>query len=193
MAAMRQPMLLLLWALPLGALNSCDTPTERATLMRHGRLIPRADAPGRPQSPRAATRTTEAPRPAAQALPPTWQQGDLNALQGAKLVRIYLNEQRGELLVDGRAVMGFPVCTGRNNSTPTGRYHILEKQVRHRSNLYHVPMPYFMRLTYDGIGMHIGDVYNRPVSHGCVRLPGAACRTLYRLVPIGTPVDILRS
>ena len=41
--------------------------------------------------------------------------------------------------------------------------------------------------------MHIGDVYNRPVSHGCVRLPGAACRTLYRLVPIGTPVDILRS
>lgn len=192
MDAMRQPMLLL-WALLLGTLSSCDTPTERATLTRHGRIIPRTDAPVRPQCPRAATRTTEAPRPAARALPPTWQQGDLNGLRGAKLVRIYLHEQRGELLVDGRAVMGFPVCTGRNNSTPAGRYHILEKQVRHRSNLYHVPMPYFMRLTYDGIGMHIGDVYNRPVSHGCVRLPGAACRTLYRLVPIGTPVDILRS
>ncbi|MGN0865138.1 MAG: L,D-transpeptidase [Akkermansia sp.] len=186
---MRQPMLLL-WALLLGTLSSCDTPTERATLTRHGRIIPRTDAPVRPQCPRAATRTS---RPAAQALPPTWQQGDLNGLRGAKLVRIYLHEQRGELLVDGRAVMGFPVCTGRNNSTPAGRYHILEKQVRHRSNLYHVPMPYFMRLTYDGIGMHIGDVYNRPVSHGCVRLPGPACRTLYRLVPIGTPVDILRS
>ncbi|MGN0836748.1 MAG: L,D-transpeptidase family protein [Akkermansia sp.] len=191
MAGKRQQVLLL--GALLVALSSCDTPTERATLMRNGRIIPRADAPVRPQRPQATTRSTDAPRPVAQPLSPTWQQGDLNGLQGAKLVRIYLHEQRGELLVGGRAVMGFPVCTGRNNSTPTGRYHILEKRVRHRSNLYHVSMPYFMRLTYDGIGMHIGDVYNRPVSHGCVRLPGAACRTLYRLVPVGTPVEILRS
>lgn len=107
-------------------------------------------------------------------------------------MRIHLARQRGELLMDGRVAMDFPVCTGRRNSTPEGHYHILEKDRAHRSNLYHVAMPYFMRLTYDGIGLHVGDVYSAPVSHGCIRLTREACVPLYRLLPVGTPVIISR-
>lgn len=112
---------------------------------------------------------------------------------GSPTVHIHLARQRGELLLDGQTAMDFPVCTGRQNSTPEGTYHILEKDRRHRSNLYHVAMPYFMRLTYDGIGLHVGDVYSAPVSHGCIRLTREACLPLYSLLPVGTPVIISRS
>lgn len=29
-------------------------------------------------------------------------------------------------------------------------------------------MPYFMRLTDSGIGMHVGPVFQTPQSHGCI-------------------------
>ena len=87
--------------------------------------------------------------------------------------------------------MDFPVCTGRGaKSTPAGRFRIIEKQVEHRSNLYDCPMPYFMRLTWSGIGMHVGDVYRKPASHGCIRLPQVACEPLFRALPYGSRVEI---
>ena len=53
-------------------------------------------------------------------------------------------------------------------------------------------MPYWMRLTWDGIGMHQGNVPRHPASHGCIR-------TYYKVVPIvfhktriGTPVKIVK-
>jgi hypothetical protein len=57
------------------------------------------------------------------------------------------------------------------------------------------PMPYFMRFhTLDGkasaIGFHQGYVPSRPASHGCIRLPSGAAKSLYTLVPSGTPVFI---
>lgn len=122
-----------------------------------------------------------------------WKDETLMRQAGARRVRIRLRSQRGELLVDGRVAMDFPVCTGRNDSTPEGSFRILEKDRRHRSNLYHVSMPYFMRLTYDGIGLHVGDLYGAPVSHGCIRLPREACEALYNLLSVGCPVDITRS
>lgn len=123
----------------------------------------------------------------------TWTDTALMRSKGAALVHIRLSTQRGVLLLNGRVAMDFPVSTGKNGSTPTGRYHIVEKEVRHRSNIYHVSMPYFMRLTYDGIGLHVGDVYRVPVSHGCIRLTREACIPLFRRLPLGTPVLITAS
>lgn len=112
---------------------------------------------------------------------------------GTPSVHIHLARQRGELLLDGQVAMDFPVCTGRRNATPVGTYHVLEKDRRHRSNLYYVAMPYFMRLTYDGIGLHVGEVYSVPVSHGCIRLTREACVELYRVLPVGAEVTISQS
>jgi hypothetical protein len=53
-------------------------------------------------------------------------------------------------------------------------------------------MPYFMRLTYDGVGMHAGPI-PRPgfrASHGCIRMPRKMAPIVFAHVPIGTPVTI---
>lgn len=108
--------------------------------------------------------------------------------------------------------------------TPTGTFSIIEKVVDKRSNLYGqivdqngniliadadvrdtdydsalgeflgAPMPYWMRLTPGGIGMHAGPIPlpARPVSHGCIRLPERFARKLFRLAPEGTTVVIRR-
>jgi len=106
--------------------------------------------------------------------------------------------------------------------TPPGSYQVLEKlKADKRSNLYgkiydaegnvhnsnadstqdSIPeggkfvgasMPYWMRLTWGGIGMHRGDVPRYAASHGCVRTYSAAVSTVYSQVRVGTPVSIVK-
>jgi len=106
--------------------------------------------------------------------------------------------------------------------TPTGQFEVIEKVSDKRSNLYGkiynsagevidwdaragreaVPtggrfagakMPYFLRLTYDGVGLHAGSIPNpgEPASHGCIRLPKDVAPVLFRNVSYGTPVTIV--
>ena len=55
------------------------------------------------------------------------------------------------------------------------------------------PMPYWMRLTSYGIGMHAGPIPRPglPASHGCIRLPEAMAAKLFEIVQVGTPVTII--
>jgi lipoprotein-anchoring transpeptidase ErfK/SrfK len=53
-------------------------------------------------------------------------------------------------------------------------------------------MPYWMRLTWSGLGMHQGNVPRYPASHGCVRIPSKVASTVYSKTDIGTPVSIVR-
>lgn len=135
-------------------------------------------------------------------------------------VEISLQEQRGLLLVDGAVAMDFPVATGKaSHPTPKGSYKIIEKKKDHKSNLYGrivsddgqtvvsdadarthavpedgrfvgAPMPYWMRLTPTGVGLHVGQVPGRPVSHGCIRLRRDVAIKLFRILDIGSPVTI---
>ena len=117
----------------------------------------------------------------------------LNA-EGARRVEIDLARQRGLFLVGGKVAMDFPVCTGtKRNPTPTGSFRISQKDIDHVSNIYDVPMPCFMRLTDYGVGLHVGDVFRTPASHGCIRLTQEACVPLYHRAPSGTRVVIRRS
>ncbi|UHD15983.1 L,D-transpeptidase [Thiocapsa bogorovii] len=107
--------------------------------------------------------------------------------------------------------------------TPTGRFAVMEKVENKRSNLYGkvvkngkvvrsnakagrdpIPagasfegarMPYFMRLTYDGIGLHAGPIPRpgQPASHGCIRLPSTLAPVLFKHVSHGTEVTIVGS
>jgi hypothetical protein len=75
--------------------------------------------------------------------------------------------------------------------TPTGAFAILEKDADHRSNLYEdAPMPWMLRLTWDGVALHGGHVAGEPASHGCVRLPAAFARRLYEVADLGAAVVI---
>lgn len=121
----------------------------------------------------------------------TWKNDALMRSPGKKRVVIDLANQRGMCLVDEQIAMDFPVCTGtQSHLTPTGIFRISEKDIFHHSNLYNCPMPYFMRLTNSGIGLHIGDVYRSPASHGCIRITRDACIDLFNALPTGTEVVI---
>ena len=138
-------------------------------------------------------------------------------------VEIALKEQRGLLLVNGAIAMDFPIASGKKtHPTPTGSYTIRAKEKDYASNLYGkvydasgvivvedadtrenaIPeggrfegakMPYWMRLTDSGVGLHVGYVPGRPASHGCIRLKNDTAAELFKLTKIGTPVVIAES
>ena len=78
------------------------------------------------------------------------------------------------------------------HETPTGAFTVSEKDIDHHSSLYeNASMPFFMRLTDGGVGLHAGFIPGYPASHGCVRLPYGMARELYQHVESGTPVEII--
>lgn len=129
-----------------------------------------------------------------------------------------LKTQRGFLMNGDEVVIDYPISSGKSGfPTPPGEYKILEKTVDKASNAYGnvydaegeriwgkeepgdvpeggrfegSPMPYWMRLTNDGVGHHIGRVPRYPASHGCIRGPRAVMPTVYRKVKVGTPVSV---
>jgi lipoprotein-anchoring transpeptidase ErfK/SrfK len=145
-------------------------------------------------------------------------------LYGAPSVAIDLQMQRAEVFIGGQYAGWSVVATGKEGfGTPAGDYTILEKVVNKHSTLYgrivdaagntvkgdadarrdtappggrflYAPMPYWMRLTWRGIGMHAGPIPRpgNPASHGCIRLPRPFAIQLYQIVRIGTPVRIIR-
>jgi len=106
--------------------------------------------------------------------------------------------------------------------TPTGTFSVLEKLEKKRSNRYGkyvdkktgevvvakswehkgpkpagtmyegIAMPYWMRLTWYGIGMHVGKFDKRVrSSFGCIRVLADAQPYLYRKTRVGTKVEIV--
>lgn len=135
-------------------------------------------------------------------------------------IKIDLATQRGFLMNGDEVVIDYPICSGiKSRPTPTGTFYILEKVVDKRSNRYGRyydaagemvngnadavldPLPeggrfegaemrYWMRLTQDGVGHHIGPVRRYPASHACVRGPGKVIPIVYSKVKEGSCVII---
>ncbi len=86
------------------------------------------------------------------------------------------------------------VSTGRrHHETPSGAFPILEKAVWHRSTIYSgAPMPYMQRLTWGGVALHSGGVPGYRQSHGCIHLPPAFARSLFKVTRIGSEVRVVR-
>lgn len=106
-------------------------------------------------------------------------------------IEISLSSQKMTLFKDGISILNSTVSTGREGySTKRGTFVVTDKERNHRSTIYHVDMPYFMRLSCLDFGMHEGYVPNYPASHGCIRLPGETARKLFAEIPIGTLVTV---
>jgi lipoprotein-anchoring transpeptidase ErfK/SrfK len=105
---------------------------------------------------------------------------------------INLAAQRLYFYQDSRVVFVTKLSTGRRGlPTPRGSYQITEKDVNHTSSIYHVSMPYFMRLDGEPFGIHYGYNPGHPASHGCIRVGSMAeARALFRMTPAGTSVII---
>jgi hypothetical protein len=107
---------------------------------------------------------------------------------------VSLADQRLYAYHDQQLVAWSNVSSGKpGHETPTGAFSVSQKDVDHHSSLYdNAPMPFFMRLTDGGVGLHAGQLPGYPASHGCVRLPLDMARELYQRVESGTPVEIIR-
>lgn len=113
---------------------------------------------------------------------------------GKKII-IDLKKQRAYLIVRNMVAIDMAISSGsRGRETPQGSFQITEKiQTGKVSTLYHVYMPYWMRIGNTAMGMHIGDLPGYPASHGCVRLPQTVAPVLFKNIPRGIPVEILEA
>jgi lipoprotein-anchoring transpeptidase ErfK/SrfK len=133
---------------------------------------------------------------------------------------VSLPKQRAYLMLAQQIVIDSPISSGkRGHSSPTGHLRVLEKDPNHHSSLYGdfvdrsgrvvragvsaqidaapsgthfagAAMKWFLRLTEDGVGMHIGILPGYPASHGCIRMPPDGAKLFYDHVKVGTPVDV---
>ena len=113
-----------------------------------------------------------------------------------------------------------PICSGiPSRPTPTGDFKVLEKVVDKQSNRYGKildasgavvngnadvqldPIPeggkfeganmhYWMRITWDGVGHHIGPVKRYPASHACIRGPSAVMPIIYSKMAVGSRISV---
>jgi lipoprotein-anchoring transpeptidase ErfK/SrfK len=142
------------------------------------------------------------------------------ATQDNTHIVVSLPKQRAYLMIGNQIVVDEPISSGkRGHTTPKGRHHVLEKDPDHRSSVYGdfvdshgrvvragvsaridaapsgthyvgAPMKWFLRLTEDGVGMHIGYLPGYAASHGCIREPSDGAKLFYDHVKVGTSVDV---
>jgi lipoprotein-anchoring transpeptidase ErfK/SrfK len=146
-----------------------------------------------------------------------------DSAKGPASIVIYLDQQKAYFYRGKEEAGWTYVATGKpSHPTPSGTFSIKEKTEDKISNLYGMlldangdvidsdfnlmkdtlpegaqfkpaRMPYYLRLTNDGVGMHAGNI-PRPgstASHGCIRLPRAMAVKFFNNVAVGTPVTIV--
>jgi len=133
---------------------------------------------------------------------------------------VSIPKQRAYLMIGEEIVADAPVSSGkRGHESPRGHMRVLEKDPNHHSTLYGdfvdgsgrivrggvsaridsapsgthfagAAMKWFLRLTEDGVGMHIGILPGYPASHGCIRESVDGAKLFYDHVKVGTMVDV---
>src|SRR5437764_8849105 len=133
---------------------------------------------------------------------------------------VSIPKQRAYLMIGDQVVADGPISSGkRGHESPQGHLRVLEKDPDHRSNLYGdfvdssgrvvragvstrsdaapsgthyvgAPMTWFLRLTEEGVGMHVGILPGYPASHGCIRQSPDGAKLFYQYAKVGTPVDV---
>jgi lipoprotein-anchoring transpeptidase ErfK/SrfK len=133
---------------------------------------------------------------------------------------VSIPKQRAYLMIGEQIVVDGPISSGkRGHESPQGHLHVLEKDPNHHSSIYGdfvdgsgrvvragvsaridsapsgthfagAAMKWFLRLTEDGVGMHIGILPGYPASHGCIRQSVDGAKLFYDHAKVGTPVDV---
>jgi len=133
---------------------------------------------------------------------------------------VSIPKQRAYLMLSEQIVIDGPISSGKHgHSSPTGHFTVLEKDPNNHSTLYGdfrdssgrivragvsaridsapsgthfvgAEMKWFLRITDEGVGMHIGILPGYPASHGCIRESAEGAKLFYDYVEVGTPVDL---
>ncbi len=133
-------------------------------------------------------------------------------------VKVSLKTQNVYVEEGDRLLMGTPTCVGKSGyPTPTGNFVVEDKQQDKRSSTYGYwtngseahpgtssqsrgpgwhyvgyPMAYWVEFT-PGFGFHEGPIWPYPRSHGCLHLHETAVVKFWKLVHVGTPVEVAYS
>jgi lipoprotein-anchoring transpeptidase ErfK/SrfK len=133
-------------------------------------------------------------------------------------VKVSLKTQNVYVEEGDRLLMGAPTCTGKPGyPTPVGNFAVEDKIQDKRSSEYGYwtngnethpgtagqsrgpgwryvgyPMAYWVEFT-PGFGFHEGPIWPYPRSHGCLHLHEATVVKFWKLVHIGTPVEVAYS
>jgi L,D-transpeptidase catalytic domain len=117
---------------------------------------------------------------------------DASVPPGSVWVRVDLARQLLSVFRSGHEIGTAVILYGAaSKPTPSGVYPILERAERHRSNLYRADMPYMLRLTHDGVAIHASVVRPTGATHGCIGVPFAFARRLFKEVRRGDVVAIV--
>jgi hypothetical protein len=132
-------------------------------------------------------------------------------------VKVSLSKQRVYVLEGSDLLLAMPVSLGTPSTpTPPGNFKIFNKEHKHRANTHGyafqgnsitqtflakkksgwsfkgTPMPYWCEFK-PNYGFHTGWVKHQPCTHGCIRMHENLSPKFFRLVSIGTPVNIAYS
>lgn len=81
----------------------------------------------------------------------------------------------------------------KSHPTPVGVFPILTKEKDNVSEKYdNAPMPWTLRMTWDGIAIHGSPVMNGYASHGCVGVPDPFAEKLFAIAKRGDKVIVTR-
>ncbi|MDB4653215.1 L,D-transpeptidase family protein, partial [Akkermansiaceae bacterium] len=132
--------------------------------------------------------------------------------------KAWLLNSEGEAILEADIATGV-----ENKETPEGVFQVLERMESKRSNQYGrivnretrevviekswehqgplpegteyegIEMPYWMRLTWDGIGMHVGEFKKRTrCSFGCIRVYERAQPLIFAKTQLGTKIEVVQ-
>lgn len=132
-------------------------------------------------------------------------------------VKVSTSRQRVYVMEGDKPLLVMPVSVGKASSpTPKGNFTIYKKEHYRRANSHGIaysgnnakrtrignrpsgwsfkgtPMPYWCEFK-SAYGFHTGWVKHTPCTHGCIRMHENLAPKFFRLVSIGTPVNISTS
>lgn len=123
-----------------------------------------------------------------------WHWDEAGIGPGPLVMTVDLEARVISVFRDGYEIGAAAVLLGTDNHpTPLGVFPILTKERHNVSEKYdNAPMPYTLRLTWDGVAIHGSDVENGYASHGCVGVPEDFAAKLFAIAKKGDRVIITR-
>lgn len=124
-----------------------------------------------------------------------WHWDDEGVPDGPLVMTVDLDARVISVFRGGYEIGAAAVMLGTDeHPTPLGHFPILTKERHNVSEKYNnAPMPWTLRLTWDGIAIHAGsEVQNGYASHGCIATPDDFQEKLFSIAKKGDVVIITR-
>lgn len=123
-----------------------------------------------------------------------WHWDEAGVPDGPLVMTVDLDARVLSVFRNGYEIGAAAVLLGTDeHPTPLGAFPILTKEKDNVSEKYNnAPMPWTLRLTWDGVAIHGSDVQNGYASHGCVGAPNAFAEKLFAIAKKGDVVIITR-